>query len=58
MYGDKDMFMELDKVIRGNVTYVDHSRVSIKEKCIIFIKSKDGSHQFIGNVYYIATVKS
>ena len=52
MCGDKDMFMELDIVIRGNVNYVDHSMVSIKEKYTILIKSKDESHKFIGNVYY------
>jgi hypothetical protein len=32
MCGDKDKFMELDKAIRGNVTFVDHSKVVIKEK--------------------------
>jgi len=32
MCGDKDKFMELDKTIRGNVTFVDHSKVVIKEK--------------------------
>jgi hypothetical protein len=32
MCGDKDKFMELDKVIRGNFTFVDHSKVVIKEK--------------------------
>jgi len=47
------MFMELD-----NVTFMDHSRVSIKGKCTILIKLKDGSHQFVGNAYYIPMVKS
>jgi hypothetical protein len=56
--GDKDKFMELDEVIRGNVTFADHSKVVIKEKDTILIKLKDGSHQFIGDVYYIPTMKS
>jgi hypothetical protein len=58
MYGDKDKFMELDEAIRGNVTFVNHSKVAIKGKCTILIKLKDESYQFIGDVYYISNVKS
>jgi hypothetical protein len=58
MCGDNDKFMELDETIRGNVTFFDHSNVAIKGKCMILIKLKDESHQFIGDVYYISTVKS
>jgi len=58
MCGDKDKFIEFDEAIRGNVTFAGHSKVSIKEKYMILIKLKDGSYQFIGDVYYIPTVKS
>jgi hypothetical protein len=58
MCGDKDKFIEFDEAIRGNVTFTSHSKVSIKEKYMILIKLKDGSYQFIGDVYYIPTVKS
>jgi len=58
IYRDKDKFMELDEVIKGNATFTDHSKVFMKGKCLILIKLKDGSHQFIGDVYNIPTVKS
>jgi len=32
MCGDKNKFMELDKEIRGNDTFVDHLKVAIKRK--------------------------
>ena len=57
MFEDKDKFMELYEAIRGNVTFRD-LKVVIKGKCTIFIKLKDGSHQFIDDVFYVPTVKS
>jgi len=48
--------MELNESIRGNVTFVDHLKICIKEKGTILIQMKDDSHQFIGDVYYIPTV--
>jgi len=44
MCGDKDKFMELDEAIGGNVTFMNHSKVIIKWKCMILNKLKDGSH--------------
>jgi len=58
MCGDKDKFIELDEAISGNFTFADHSKVALKGKGMILIKLKDGSHWFIGDVYYIPTVKS
>jgi hypothetical protein len=55
---DKDKFVELDESIKGNFTFVDHPKISIKEKGTILIQMKDDSHQFISDVYYIPTVKS
>jgi hypothetical protein len=36
--------MELDEAIGGNVTFMNHSKVIIKWKCMILNKLKDGSH--------------
>jgi len=56
MCRDKGKFIELDESIRGNVTFIDHLKVSTKEKCMIWIQMKDDSHQFISDVYYIPIV--
>jgi hypothetical protein len=58
MCKDKHKFMKLNESIKGNVTFVDHSRISIKGKYTILIRLKNDSHQFISNVYYISIVKS
>jgi hypothetical protein len=58
MCGDKDKFIELDELIKGNVTFVDHSKVFRKGKGTILIQIKNNSHQFIGDVYYIPNIKS
>jgi len=55
---DKNKFVELDESIKGNFTFIDHSKISIKKKGTILIQMKDDSHQFISDVYYIPTVKS
>ena len=51
MCQDKGKFMELNETIRGNVTFVDHLKVSTKEKCMILIQMKDDSQHFISDVY-------
>ncbi|KAK2981150.1 hypothetical protein RJ640_013472 [Escallonia rubra] len=56
--GKKNLFMELDEFFGGNITFEDFSQVQVKEKGTILIRLKDGSHQFISNVFYVPDMKS
>ena len=54
--GDKSKFVEIEQA-NGHVTFGDESKVPVKRKGKILILSKDESHQFISNVYYVPTLK-
>jgi hypothetical protein len=58
MCGNKDKSIDIDDLIKGNVTFTDHSKVFFEGKHTILIRLKNDSHQFIGDVYYISIVKS
>jgi hypothetical protein len=49
---------QLDESVSGNVTFGDLSKVPMKGKCTIWIRLKNGKHQFITNVYFVPSMKS
>ena len=58
MCGRKDMFVELNESVSGNVSFGDDSTIAVKGRGNILIRLKDGRHQFISNVYYVPNMKS
>ena len=56
--GKRNIFVELDKIVGGQVTFGDSLMVPIKEKDKILIHLKNGKHQFISNVCYVLDMKN
>jgi len=58
MTGRKELFVELDESTKGDVSFGDNSKSEIKGKGKILIKTRNGDHQFISNVYYVPALKN
>ncbi|GKB35149.1 retrovirus-related pol polyprotein from transposon TNT 1-94 [Tanacetum coccineum] len=57
MTGEEDLFVDMEKS-KGNVTFGDESKAPVKGKGKILIRAKDGSHQYILDVYNVPNHKS
>nr|GEV03304.1 hypothetical protein [Tanacetum cinerariifolium] len=57
MTGEEDLFVEMEQS-KGNVTFGDESKAPVKGKDKILIRAKDGSHQYISDVYNVPNLKS
>lgn len=57
MCGNKNLFVELDEKVGGNISFGDSSKIPVMGKGKILIQLKDGSQQFISNVYYAPAMK-
>ncbi|GJW07799.1 retrovirus-related pol polyprotein from transposon TNT 1-94 [Tanacetum coccineum] len=57
MTGEEDLFVEM-KQSKGNVNLGDESKEPVKGKGKILIRAKDGSHQYILDVYNVPNLKS
>ena len=52
MCGKKELFSSLDETVKSNVKFGNNSNIPIVGKGQIAIRLKDGSHNFIGDVFY------
>ncbi|KAK2973572.1 hypothetical protein RJ640_030697 [Escallonia rubra] len=58
MCGYKHLFIEIDELMTGNITFGDMSKIPVKGKGKILIKLKNRGHQFISNFYYVPEMKA
>ncbi|PKU61942.1 hypothetical protein MA16_Dca023139 [Dendrobium catenatum] len=57
MCRDKHMFVEME-AMESQIYFGDSSKISVKGKGKILILLKDGTHQFISEVFYVPDMKS
>ncbi|GKA63759.1 retrovirus-related pol polyprotein from transposon TNT 1-94 [Tanacetum coccineum] len=57
MTGEEDLFVEMEQS-KGNVTFGEESKAPVKGKGKILIRAKDGSHQYISDIYNGPNLKS
>ncbi|GKV01270.1 hypothetical protein SLEP1_g13835 [Rubroshorea leprosula] len=58
MSGNKELFSTLNEAVKGNIIFGDDTKIPIKGKGDVLIRSKNGSHLLITQVYYVPTLKS
>ncbi|XP_015575580.1 uncharacterized protein LOC107261375 [Ricinus communis] len=57
MTGKKNLFVTIDESYNGIISFVDDKIIVYKGKGDILIQAKNGSHQFITDVYYVPEMK-
>ncbi|XP_070043804.1 uncharacterized protein [Nicotiana tomentosiformis] len=58
MCGCKEKSVEINKMVRGNVSFGDTSKIQIEGIGMILISYKNGDHKLIQDVYYVSKLKS
>ncbi|KAL4195103.1 hypothetical protein AMTRI_Chr05g62910 [Amborella trichopoda] len=58
MCGRKELFVELNELSHGHVTLGELSKRPLKGKGKILIKTKNGGHLFISDIYYVLDMKN
>ncbi|GAB2279187.1 hypothetical protein Dimus_013837 [Dionaea muscipula] len=58
MCGNRKLFVHLDETIGGAVTFGDLSKVEVKGRGRILIKLKNGSSEYITDVYFVLKMKT
>jgi len=58
MSSNKEFFTNLDESIAGNIVFGDNTKVLIKGKGDILIRTKNSIHHLISQVYYVPSLKS
>ena len=57
MTGEESLFVDMQQ-IKGNETFGDNLKATVKGKGKTVILAKDGSHQFISEIYYVPNLKN
>jgi len=57
MSGQRDLFGDLDEIVKGQVIFEDTSKVPVKGRGNILIRLKNGDHCYIADVYYVPAIK-
>ena len=58
MTGKKNLFISLDESFKGDISFGDARKVDVQWRGDIPIQAKNGTHQFITQVYYVPALKS
>ena len=58
MSGNKELFSTLNESVQGNIIFGDDTKAPIKGKGDVLVRSKNGTHLLISQVYYVPGLKS